>query len=156
YNEMRFRQMKRNPTSEDTIVALLGNHAKTKEKKEILTDLLEEKRIRTQKSRNISFCVDYDNRCKSSFNISSTETCRSSTGILKKPLRPKKIGLAFHTISKHGRLAKDVRSMFIPDMGKCFLVADSSQAEARVVAVLAEDWELLEAFDKVDIHRRTA
>lgn len=156
YKELKFKYMKRNPTSEETLVALLGNHAKTKEKKEILTNVLEERRIRTQKSRAISFCPDYDGRCKTSFNISATETCRSSTGILKKPIRPKKIGLAFHTIPKHGRLAKDIRSMFIPDKGTVFLSADSSQAEARVVAVLSEDWELLEAFDKVDIHRRTA
>lgn len=156
YKEMKFRAMKNNPTAEDTIVQLLGNHAKTKERKEILTDLLEERRIRTQKSRYINFCPDYDGRCKSSFNISATETCRSSTSILKKPVRPKKIGLAFHTISKHGRLAKDIRSMFICDKGKIILSADSSQAEARVVAVLSEDWELLDAFDKVDIHRRTA
>jgi uracil-DNA glycosylase family 4 len=156
YRELKFKAMKRNPTSEDTLVSLLGNHAKTPEKKEILTNILEERRIRTQKSRNINFSPDYDGRCKTSFNISATETCRSSTGILKKPVRPKKIGLAYHTISKHGRLAKDIRSMFIPDKGKIFLSADSSQAEARVVAVLSEDWELLEAFDKVDIHRRTA
>lgn len=156
YREMKFKDRKRNPTSEDTIVALLSNHAKTQEKKDILINILEEKRIRTQKSRYISFCPDYDGRCKTSFNISSTETCRSSTGILKKPVRPKKIGLAYHTISKHGRLAKDIRSMFIPDPGTVFLAIDSSQAEARVVAVLAEDWELLKAFDTVDIHRRTA
>ena len=156
YREMKFKYHKRNPTSEETIVALLGNHAKTKEKKEILSNILEEKRIRTQLSKDINFKPDYDGRCKTSFNISATETCRSSTGILKKPVRPKKIGLAFHTISKHGRLAKDIRSMFIPDKGTIFLAADSSQAEARVVAVLGEDWELLEAFDKVDIHRRTA
>jgi uracil-DNA glycosylase family 4 len=156
YKEMKFKYMKRNPTSEDTIVQLLGNHAKTKEKQEILTAILEERRIRTQKSRYINFSPDYDGRCKTSFNISATETCRSSTSILKKPIRPKKIGLAFHTISKHGRLAKDIRSMFIPDKGKVIVCADSSQAEARVVAVLSEDYQLLEAFDKVDIHRRTA
>lgn len=156
YKAMRFKPMKRDPTSEDTIVALLANHAKTKEKVKILTDLLEERRIRDQKSRYINFCPDYDGRCKSSFNIIATETCRSSTSILKKPVRPKKIGLAFHTISKHGRLAKDIRSMFVVDEGKVFIQADGSQLQARVVAVLAEDWELLAAFDTVDIHRRTA
>jgi uracil-DNA glycosylase len=156
YKELKFKYMKRNPTSEDTIVQLLGNHAKTKERKEILTNILEERRIRTQKSRYINFSPDYDGRCKTSFNISATETCRSSTSILKKPVRPKKIGLAFHTISKHGRLAKDIRSMFLSDKGTVILSADSSQAEARVVAVLSHDYELLEAFDKVDIHRRTA
>lgn len=156
YKELKFKLMKRNPTSEDTLVRLMGNHAKDKTKKEILTNILEERRIRTQKSRYINFSPDYDGRCKASFNISATETCRSSTGILKKPVRPKKIGLAFHTISKHGRLAKDIRSMFVPDKGYIFLSADSSQAEARVVAVLSEDWELLQAFDTIDVHRRTA
>ena len=152
---MKFKVRKRNPTSEDSIVALLGA-TKDKAKKDILNDVLEERRIRDQKSRQISFSPDYDGRCKSAYNISATETCRSSTGILKKPLRPKKIGLADHTISAHGRLAKDIKSMFIRDKGRVILQADASQAEARVVAVLSEDWELLQAFDKIDIHRRTA
>jgi len=156
YKLMKFKLLKKNPTSEDAIVRLLTNHAKKKEQKDILETLLEERRIRTQKSRDISFHSDYDGRAKTSFNISATETCRSTTSVLKKPIRPTKLGLAFHTISKHGRLAKDVRSMFIPDKGKVLLQADSSQAEARVVAVLSRDFELLKAFDAIDVHRRTA
>jgi len=112
YKIMKFKIRKRDPTSEDSIIALLGQ-SKKKEQKEILNDVLEERRIRDQKSRQISFSPDYDGRCKSAYNISATETCRSSTGILKKPLRPKKIGLADHTISAHGRLGKDIKSMFI-------------------------------------------
>lgn len=157
YKEMKFPLRKKNPTSEDSIVALMGNHAKDKSKKEILTVLLEEKRVRTQRSRYINFKPDYDGRCKCSFNIIATETCRSSTSSLKKPLRPGKFGgIPFHTISKHGRLAKDIRSMFIPDEGMVFIQVDASQCQARIVAVLAEDYELLAAFDTVDIHRRTA
>ena len=159
YKAMKFKAYKKAPTSEDSIVKLIGTHCKGKDgesKKEILELILEERRIRDQRSRYINFSPDYDGRCKTSFNISATETCRSSTAVLKKPVRPRKMGLAFHTISKHGKLAKDIRSMFIPDKGKVFIQADSSQAEARVVAVLAKDWELLEAFDKIDIHRRTA
>jgi len=144
------------PTSEDTIVALLGQ-TKKKAYQEILTDILEERRIRDQLSRAINFQPDYDGTCKGSYNIMATETCRSSTGILKKPLRPKKIGLAFHTIPTHGRLAKDIKSMMKVRPGKIFIKADASQAEPRVVAVLSKDWELLEAFENnVDIHRRTA
>lgn len=156
YKEMKFKLLRNNPTSEDSIVRLMANHAKTKEKKDILTDILEERRIRDQKSRYINFVQDYDGTCKTSYNISATETCRSSTSILKKPVRPKKLGLAFHTISAHGRLAKDIKSMLRPRAGKVFVKADSSQAEARVVAVLAKQWDLLEVFDKIDIHRRTA
>lgn len=159
FKELGLPLYKRNPTSEDAIVKMIGNHCKDKngiKKKEILETILEETRIRDQKSRYINFVADYDNRCKSGFNISATETCRSSTSVLKKPVRPKKIGLAFHTISKHGRLAKDVRSMLIPDKGKIFIQVDSSQAEARVVAVLSRDYDLLRAFDTIDIHRRTS
>lgn len=156
YEVLKFKKLRRDPTSEDAIVRLMGNHAKKKEHKEILEDILAERRIRDQRSRAINFQPDYDGRVKSSFNIIATETCRSSTGILKKPTRPRKIGLAFHTIPKHGKLGKKIRSMFIPDPGKVFIQADSSQAEARVVAVLSEDWELLKAFDEIDIHRRTA
>lgn len=157
YKIMKFKIMKRDPTSEDTIIALMANHAKKKGHKEILQDVLEERRIRDQKSRYINFVPDYDGRCKSAYNIIATETCRSSTGILKKPLRPKKIGLAFHTIATHGRLAKDIKSMLICDPGMVMIKADASQAEPRIVAVLSKDWELLQAFDdKVDIHRRTA
>lgn len=159
YKELGFKAFKKDPTSEDAIVRLIGNHCKGPSgnaKKAILETALEERRIRNQKSKNINFVVDYDGRCKTSFNIIATETCRSSTSVLKKPVRPKKLGLAFHTISKHGRLAKDIRSMFIPDKGKVFIQADSSQAEARIVAVLSKDWTLLKAFDTIDIHRRTA
>ncbi len=158
YKEMNFKLIKTAPTSEDAIVRLIANHAnKTKAKyKPILEAILEERRIRDQKSRYINFEPDYDGTCKTVYNISATETCRSSTGILKKPVRPKKIGLAFHTISAHGRLAKAIKSMLRPRKGKVFIKADASQAEARVVAVLAKQWDLLEAFDVIDIHRRTA
>lgn len=159
YEAMRFPKRKKEPTSEDAIVALLGGHCKGKEgklKAQILETILEERRTRDQLSRSINFSPDYDGKCKSSFKITGTETARSSTNILKKPIRPKKIGLAFHTIPKHGRLSKSIRSMLVPGQGKCFIQGDLSQAEARIVAVLAEDYDLLRAFDEIDIHRRTA
>jgi DNA polymerase len=158
YKEMGFKAYKNNPTSEDSIVKLLGTHCKGAKLShaKILEEVLEERRIRDQRSRNINFTPDYDGKCKTSFNISATETCRSSTSVLKKPIRPKKIGLAFHTVSKHGRLAKDIRSMFKAEPGRVLIQADASQCQARIVAVLAEDWELLNAFDTVDVHRRTA
>jgi len=47
--------------------------------------------------------------------------------------------------------------MFIPRKGHVFLDTDLSQAEARVVALLANDFELLNLFERgVDIHRLTA
>ena len=47
--------------------------------------------------------------------------------------------------------------MFIPPKGWIFIEGDGSQAEARVVAVLSEDYELLASFDsKPKIHAKTA
>jgi uracil-DNA glycosylase family 4 len=159
YKELKFPTRKREPTSEDSIVALLGNHCKGKDatlKRTILEGILTERRIRDQLSRAINFEPDFDGRCKSTYNIESTETARSSTGILQKPLRPDKRGLAWHTIPKHGKFAKGIMSMLICDPGMVIIQLDASQAESRVVAVLSEDWELLRAFDTVDVHRRTA
>jgi hypothetical protein len=159
YEAMKFKKPHKEPTGEDAIVALMANQCKGKDglqKEQILKDVLEERRIRNQISRAIDFVPDYDGRCKTSIAIVGTETGRRSTNILKKPVRPKKLGLSFHTIPKHGRLAKDIRSMFVPDEGFVFIQGDLSQAEARIVAVLSEDYELLKAFDIIDIHRRTA
>lgn len=159
YKECGFKIPQRvGPTSEDAIVVHIANHCKGAKAKYVqhLEQILTVRRIRNVLSRDINFVPDYDGRCKTSYSPEATETARSSTHNLKKPIRPKKIGLAFHTISKHGKLAKDIRSMFIPDEGKVIIQADSSQAEARIVAVLARDWDLLHAFDEVDVHRRTA
>jgi uracil-DNA glycosylase family 4 len=159
YKEFNFTIPKRlGPTSEDAIIAHMANHCKGAKAKylPVLEQVLTVRRIRDQLSRAINFVPDYDNRYKTDYAIEATETARSTTHVLEKPIRPKKIGLAGHTIPKHGKLAKDIRSMFIADEGKVIIQADSGQAEARIVAVLARDWDLLRAFDEVDIHRRTA
>ena len=83
YKKLKFPVRKLQPTSEDSIIALLGNQCKGKEakyKREVLLDMLEERRIRDQLSRAINFQVDYDGRCKCAFKINGTETGRSSTG----------------------------------------------------------------------------
>lgn len=84
------------------------------------------------------------------------ETGRTSTNILKPPLAHRKFGLSFHTITKHGDVGRDVRSMFVPDEDHVFLEADQSQAEARIVLLLAKEYKVLEMFDLIDIHLLTA
>ena len=51
-----------------------------------------------------------------------------------------------------------VRDCIVPDPGEVFLYADLSQAEARVSAVLSEDWDLLSkwADPHWDVHKWTA
>ena len=123
-----------------------------------------------------------DGTFRSSYNLAGTETGRTSAsktidsllevdakGKLIWPM--KKIGRSLQTITKHGfdidgelydavgdeRLGSDLRSMYIPRKGYYFGEGDLSQAEARVVAVLAEDFELLASFDqKPKIHAKTA
>jgi DNA polymerase-1 len=49
------------------------------------------------------------------------------------------------------------RKMFVPDEGRVFVEPDLSQAEARVVAYLAEEERMIEVFDGGgDIHQLTA
>lgn len=117
-----------------------------------------------------------DNTFGSVSNIAGTETGRTSYSktldeVFTKDGKLIRVGRSFQTISKHGftagedtfnatedrTIAADLRTMFVPRRGYCFVEIDGSQAEARVVAVLAEDYELLAAFDqKPKIHAKTA
>lgn len=145
-------------TGEDCLVQLMTNAVKDDFRKDTLSDILEDRRVRKANSTYVHAELDYDKRLRTSFFITGTETGRSTSNLLENPIRPKghSIGLAFQTITKHGDIGADIRRMLIPDSGYVFLSCDLSQAEARVVAVLCEDWELLKAFDTIDIHRRTA
>jgi hypothetical protein len=72
------------------------------------------------------------------------------------------MGHSFQTIGKHGfevdgeTYGKDLRAIFVPSPGYAFCECDLSQAEARVDAVLAKDYDILSIFDsKTGIHRLT-
>lgn len=120
-----------------------------------------------------------DGRLHASSNLAGTETGRSSYSksldeIIVEMVNgkaTKKLGRSLQTITKHGftidedtfddweskKIADDLRSMFVPSPGYVFVEIDGSQAEARDVAVLAGDYELLESFDKrPKLHAKTA
>lgn len=144
-------------TGEDTLVALLGNHAKTENLKEILGLIIDIRKIRKTISTYIDASPDYDGRIRSNYRIVGTETGRSSTSILQPPVRPHKIGHAAHTLTKHGDIGPEIRSLYITDEGFCFMEADLSQAEPRIVANLSNDDETLRLFDSgQDFHSLTA
>jgi DNA polymerase family A len=111
---------------------------------------------------------DYDNKMKTTFFI-CLETGRSNSGQQDPPIRPyieivdrdgkkkqKSMGLAFQTITKHGDIGSDIRSQYVPAPGYIFVQADSSQAEARVVFLLADDEDALRDIDAHDYHALTA
>lgn len=71
-------------------------------------------------------------------------------------MRPEPIGLAFQTITKHSSMGSDLFSMFVPDDGYVYLECDLSQAEARIVDLLSEDYEGLAEYGKIDKHIKNA
>jgi len=142
-------------TGEDVLVALLGNVVKDGKRRDIIDGILELRRTRKTSTSYINARTDYDGRMRTAYRIVGTETGRSSTSILKPPLRPHKMGLAFQTLTKYGE-GSQIRKMFIADPGYVFMNWDLEQAEARIVALLSDDLETLKMFDTVDIHAMTA
>jgi len=111
---------------------------------------------------------DYDGKMRTTCFM-CLETGRTSTGQQDPPIRPlvdvvgkgkkkdyKVMGTAFQTMTKHGDIGADVRSMYEPDEGHIFVQLDSSQAEARVVFNLATDEQALKDIDEHDYHALTA
>jgi DNA polymerase family A len=116
---------------------------------------------------------DYDGRMRTTY-FPCLDTGRTSTGQQDPPIRPsvevidengkkkhKVLGTAFQTMTKHGDIGADIRGMYVPDIEddgeeNVFVQADSSQAEARVVWLLADDEEALRLVDEIDYHAWTA
>lgn len=111
-----------------------------------------------------------DNRLRCAFNLAGSENGRTTASsttdnflvFYKKGIKAIDLGRSFQTIAKHGfeidgeEYGKDLRSIFIPSYGYCFVECDLSQAEARVDAVLAADYDFLPIFDgPIGIHRLT-
>ncbi len=159
---------RRKGTGEEVITSLLNMvSVKNETHRRGMELILEDRRVKKTLSSYLLSPTDFDGRMKTSFFI-CLDTGRSSTQQLEPPIRPsievredgkkktKSIGMAFQTITKHGDIGPEIRTMFVPDDGEIFLQADSSQAEARVVFLLAEDYQALEDIDKHDYHALTA
>jgi uracil-DNA glycosylase family 4 len=156
----------RKGVGEEVITALLNGPVKDPSKRKGLELILEDRRVKKTLSTYLLSPTDFDGRMRTSFFI-CLDTGRSSSNQQDAPIRPtlhvteegkkknKSLGMAFQTITKHGDIGPEIRTMFIPDDGEIFLQADSSQAEARVVFLLAEDYEALELIDKIDYHALT-
>ena len=163
-------------TGEDHLTGILNSSRTKKDHKEIITRILEDRRVRKTIGTYLMAFPDYDGRMRTTY-FPCLETGRSSTGQQDPPIRPKiairdennhkknkVLGTAFQTMTKHGDIGADVRTMYVPDEadeesgpeGYIFLGADSAQAEARVIFLLAEDYQALEDIDTHDYHALTA
>lgn len=154
YENLKFPR--RAGTGEDILVSLMGNHAKTDKKLRTLELIIEIRKIRKTIGTYLLAKPDFDGRMRTSIFITGTETGRTSDRIMEPPIRPFPMGLAFKTMTKHGDVGADLRTMLIVDEGYVFINVDLSQAESRVVALLSDDEEKLRMMDAFDIHSVTA
>lgn len=145
----------RDSVDDETLSALFGNHCKKPEQKFGVDYILDARKIRKHLSTTIAAEPDFDGRMRTNYSICGTETGRSATGVLKQPLRRDQCGMSFHAIPHHGEYG-DCQEYLVADPGYIFGITDLSQAEARVVANLARDYELLASFDVEDVHWKTA
>ena len=127
--------------------------------------------------------VHPDGRIRTSVRLTATTSGRTANsktsdtayywepdkkGVLR--LTPKALGNSLQTVTKHGFIVegeddddiedgiigKDVREMYQCDPGWVLMEYDRSQAEARVVDLLAEDYEGLDEYSKLDKHSKAA
>jgi uracil-DNA glycosylase family 4 len=161
---------RRKGTGEEELTALLNNAtSKLSDKnRRVLEIILEKRRVDKTLGNYLMAMPDYDGKMKTTYYL-CLETGRTSTGQLEPPIRPlieykdyegkkkhKAIGTAYQTITKHGDIGQDIRSQYIPAEGDIFINADSAQAEARVVFLLANDEQALIDIDTHDYHALTA
>lgn len=158
----------RKDTGDDTLKALINNVAKDQRRKDILTGVLEVRKLRktigtyieaepslqdSTRFGNITRLLGPSPRIHTQCNINGTETGRTSTGILKPPVSTEKEGIALQTMTKHEDInldagGADLRAEFVADEGFVFLEPDLAQAEDRVVCVLAKDWDALRDYER--------
>lgn len=145
----------RKDTSDETLKSLVNNSIKDQRRKDILLGILEVRKLRKTIGTYLDAEPSSDGRIHSQFNINGTESGRTSSGILKPPVSVYKEGIAFQTMTKHEDVTLkagggDLRAEFVADDGWTLIEPDLSQAEDRVVCVLAEDWDALESYKRTE------
>jgi len=158
-------------TDEDAIEYHLVNNVSSSEEYNAIFQILLIRKY-TKILSYLTAIIHPDGRMRTHHNSAGTESGRTSTNpsldewwvVDKKgKVDYNKMGIALQTFPKRGSLlpdgqviGTDLREIFIPSPGYTFCGEDQSQAEARCVAILAEDYSLLQRFDKMDVHRWTA
>lgn len=108
----------------------------------------------------INMELDSDGRIRCAYNICGSGDDReyssgkgTETGRLSSSKTLRGTGTNLQNIPNEGK----VRDIFVADEGKILVNADLSQAEARVVAYMAQEYRLIETFEAGgDVHRRNA
>src|SRR6266705_3123928 len=183
YNELKFPVRykisedgnRRFKCDKETLDDLLINFTTDVVKSDIISRIILARKL-AKVTEYINTPLRPDGRFCSCSNLAGTESGRTSFSktideIFTANGEKIRIGRSLQTITKHGfkvdeeifeeiedkEIAADLRSMFVPTKDFVFIEVDGSQADARVVAVLCEDYDLLAQFDlKPNIHQKTA
>ena len=146
FEELGLTPQKKTKTGYSTDAASLE---KIKDQHEIVSVLLEYReveKLRSTYGQGLLDVADSDGRIRATFNQTVARTGRLSS---EDP--------NLHNIPIRTPLGREFRKAFVPFDGFELLVADYNQIELRVIAHLAEDPGLIEAFEAgVDIHNATA
>lgn len=144
---------KRKDTGEETLEMLMLNAVKDDRRRRILRNILKERKARKTTGTYVKAKPSSDGYFHTTFNITGTETNRTSTSKPKPPVVAEAEGLAFQTLTKHGDVGADLRVMFIPRPSKVLMEADMSACQARIVSHLAYDTEAIAYMDRKDFKK---
>lgn len=155
---------------EDAIEFLLLNHVEDLATRNVLNKIIQCRKV-TRILGYLNIPLHEGDIFHTSYNLAGTETGRTSTSksgdrfykYVNEKLEQIDLGFALQTIPKHGfelpdgtRIGQDIRSIFVPRNGYIFAEGDQSKAEAVIVTVLAQDWDLYNNFYNVNLHKVTA
>lgn len=144
----------RKDTAEETLEMLMLNAVKDERRKRILRNILKERKARKTTGTYVKAKVSpIDSKFHTTYNITGTETNRTSTSKPKAPVVAEPEGLAFQTLTKHGDVGADLRVMFIPSPSKVLLEADLSACQARIVAHLSHDDDAIALMNRKDFKK---
>ena len=154
-------------TDEETLEDLYVNKVTDSGRRSLLHSVIRARKL----NKVIQFLeanISPDGYMRTSYKLQGTETGRTSAGKSIEPfffindkgrIREGECGGSFQTIPKHGfefgseRIGADLRTIFIPTPGYTFVEGDLSQAEDRVVCVLAQDFDGLSLLEKTEFKR---
>jgi uracil-DNA glycosylase family 4 len=152
---VQFNKHTGRPTADEGALAKL--YQKTKHP--ILVRIKELTRLRGFQSNYIDAAISLDNRSRTTYNQARTSTARISSSdaligsgknLQTIPNRPRP------GEDDYNRMIKEYKKSFIADPGMLMWKRDYIQAEAMVVAYLAEDLQQINDFQEgIDIHCRT-
>ena len=142
FDELKLPVNKKRSTSVEVLEKLLGTHP-------IIEDLMEYRKVQKLYStyaEGLKKSIFPDGRIHTIYNQCVTQTGRLSSTAPN-----------LQNISVRDEEGRKIRKSFIPSKKNVLLAADYSQIELRVLAHMAKEEKLIEAFNEgMDIHTKTA